>query len=61
MKKMAGSATARWYDPSRGTYLPIQDSPFPNSKSRDFRPPAKNGDGDEDWILVLETIPSDRP
>ena len=55
MAKLGGAATARWYDPSRGLYVPIAGSPFQNVGVRAFTPPAKNGDGDGDWVLVLET------
>jgi hypothetical protein len=54
MSKLAGPTTARWYDPSRGSYSAIAGSPFPNSGSQDFTPPGPNGDGDPDWVLVLE-------
>jgi hypothetical protein len=55
MTKLRGAARARWYDPSRGVYAAIAGSPFLNAGSRVFTPPGKNGDGDEDWVLVLET------
>src|SRR5438128_1353733 len=35
MSKLSGPATARWYDPSRGIYKPIDGSPFANSKTHD--------------------------
>lgn len=57
MTKLAGAATARWYDPSRGTYTGIDGSPLPNSGRHNFTPPGNNADGDEDWVLVLETKP----
>jgi hypothetical protein len=57
MTQLCGPATARWYDPSRGTYQEIKGSPLPNSGKRAFTPPGNNGDGDGDWVLVLETKP----
>jgi hypothetical protein len=57
MTKLAGPATARWYDPSRGTYTPVTGSPLPNSGERSFTPPGNNADGDGDWVLLLETRP----
>ena len=57
MSRLAGPATARWYDPSRGTYTAVQGSPLPNTGKREFTPPGNNGDGDGDWVLVLETAP----
>jgi hypothetical protein len=57
LAKLRGPATARWYDPSCGTYTAIKGSPLRNSGVLAFRPPGKNGDGDGDWVLVLETAP----
>jgi hypothetical protein len=55
MTRLRGRVTARWYDPSHGVYAPIAGSPFPNTGTRSYTPPGKNGDGDGDWVLVLET------
>lgn len=55
MSKVAGPVTARWYDPSRGTYAAIEGSPLLNRDKRAFTPPGNNADGDGDWVLVLET------
>jgi hypothetical protein len=54
MTKLRGAAKAQWYDPSRGTYSAIAGSPFANSGTRMLTPPGANGDGDGDWVLVLE-------
>ena len=54
MTKLSGPATARWYDPTRGTYTAIAGSPFANSGSHVFTPPGNNADGDGDWALVLQ-------
>ena len=54
---LAGPAAARWYDPSRGTFTTVEGSPLPNTGERAFTPPGHNGDGDGDWVLVLETAP----
>jgi hypothetical protein len=35
----------------------VEGSPLANPGERKFRPPGKNGDGDGDWVLVLETKP----
>lgn len=55
MTQMCGPATARWYDPSCGKYSVIAGSPFPNSDKHIFIPPRHNADGDDDWVLVLES------
>ncbi len=57
LAQLSAPATARWYDPSRGTYTAIKESPFPNKGKQTFTPPGNNGDGDGDWVLVLETTP----
>lgn len=63
MAGFAGPVLARWYDPTRGTYklIPISSSSPPGART--FTPPAKNGAGDEDWVLVIESLqkPSRRP
>lgn len=55
LSQLAGPVTARWYDPSRGTFSEIKGSPFTNSGQPYFIPPGNNADGDGDWLLVLET------
>src|SRR6185295_14131417 len=57
MSRLSAPATARWFDPSRGTYIAIAGSPFANSGSRSFSTPGNNGDGDGGWVLALETNP----
>jgi Protein of unknown function (DUF4038)/Putative collagen-binding domain of a collagenase len=54
MTKLAGPATAQWYDPSCGKYSAIEGSPFANSDKHIFIPPRHNADGDDDWVLILE-------
>jgi len=54
MTKLRAPVTARWYDPSRGAYRPIEGSPFSNTGARTFTPPGPNGEGYGDWVLVLE-------
>jgi hypothetical protein len=58
MTKLAGSAAARWYDPTDGTYHDMRGSPFANVGSRKFAPPGKNRAGDGDWVLVLDVSPT---
>ncbi len=57
MSKLAGAATARWYDPVNGQYKAISGSPFANSGSRQFATPGNNSEGDPDWLLIIETSP----
>ena len=47
--------TARWYDPAIGGVSNANGSPFPATESLGFTPQAaKNSDGFEGWVLVLE-------
>ena len=54
LTRFYSSVNARWYDPSRGVYSAIPGSPFSNTGNRLFTPPGNNGEGDSDWILILE-------
>jgi hypothetical protein len=50
--RLAARPTARWYDPTAGTFRPA--APLTHSGSIEtFRPPDKNAAGDGDWLLVL--------
>jgi hypothetical protein len=53
LARLAGAITARWYDPTTGTYLPVAGSPFPNAGSQAFTTPGVHADGAGDWVLVL--------
>jgi hypothetical protein len=44
--------TARWFDPSNAAFTAIGS--FANTGTQTFTPPGNNGDGDGDWVLVLE-------
>jgi hypothetical protein len=55
MSQLAGPTSARWYDPTTARYANVSASPVMNSGHKQFTPPGKNGDGDGDWVLVLET------
>ena len=54
MSKLAGITTARWFDPTNGSYVAAEGSPFVNAGDRQFTPPGNNSAGDGDWVLVLE-------
>lgn len=60
MSKLSGAATARWFDPTNGSYVTAGGSPFINMGGRRFIPPGNNSAGDGDWVLILEaTTPPD--
>jgi hypothetical protein len=56
-----GSVTARWYDPTNGTFTSISGSPFANSGTHSFTPPGTNSAGDTDWVLVLQSAAGSPP
>ncbi len=55
LSRFSGAVTARWYDPTDGSFKEINGSPFSNTGSRQFTPPGTNTGGDGDWVLVLES------
>jgi hypothetical protein len=59
MASLKAPATARWFDPTTGTYITIPGGAFANSGTRQFTPPGKNGDGDSDWVLLIRTVGRD--
>lgn len=54
MGRLSGMVTARWYNPTTGTYRSI--GTFSNKGRRNFSGPGDNGTGDRDWILILEAV-----
>ena len=58
LSKLSGIVTARWYDPTNGTFTSIAGSPFPNAASVQLATPGTNAAGDGDWVLVLEASAS---
>lgn len=56
LSRMSGpNVSARWYDPSNGTYTAITGSPLP-AVSTSFTMPTANADGSADWVLVLQSV-----
>jgi Protein of unknown function (DUF4038)/Putative collagen-binding domain of a collagenase len=53
MGHFTGQVTARWYDPTTGTYTNIGS--FTNSGTHTFDSPNANGAGQNDFLLVLKT------
>ncbi|HTR52036.1 MAG TPA: DUF4038 domain-containing protein [Kofleriaceae bacterium] len=52
LSQLAGQVTARWYDPTAGTYTAIGS--FANSGMHTFVSPNTNAAGDNDFVLVLQ-------
>jgi hypothetical protein len=52
MSVMRSSTTARWWDPTTGSYT-NGSSGLPNSGTRTFTRPGNNSAGQGDWMLVL--------
>jgi hypothetical protein len=57
LAQLSAPVVARWYDPSRGAWSPIDSSPLKNSGQHEFTTPGNNADGNGDWVLVLEVKP----
>jgi hypothetical protein len=58
LKRISGSEVkAQWYDPRRGTWVPIGQ--YPNTGVREFAPPSM-GERD-DWVLVVEDSQNNYP
>ncbi len=57
MTQITGSKRASWFDPSSDNTIEIAIYP-PNVATVDFTTPGNNGDGDPDWVLVLESLES---
>jgi hypothetical protein len=51
MSTFAASVTARWLDPTNGSYTNIGTSS--NTGTANFSPSGNNAGGDADWVLVL--------
>jgi Protein of unknown function (DUF4038)/Putative collagen-binding domain of a collagenase len=60
LRKLTGpKIAAHWYDPADGRSSAVSGSPFPATGSRHFRPePVDNSSGFDDWVLILESLPS---
>jgi hypothetical protein len=52
MAEMRGPTSARWYDPTTGTYTAI--GAIPNTGTHSFSSPPAHSDGADDWVLVLQ-------
>lgn len=50
----AGEITARWYDPTNGSYTADAASPLTNTGTHSFSRGSTNAAGDNDWVLLLE-------
>ena len=55
MTRFSGPVTARWFDPTNGSYTAVSGGPIPNTGRRQFEQARANGEGDGDWVLVLAT------
>jgi hypothetical protein len=51
LTKMRTAATARWFNPTTGEWLPIGS--FRNDHAQSFSVPGDNGAGARDWALIL--------
>jgi len=54
MASLKAQASAKWFDPTNGTYTTIPGGLFANTGTRQFTTPGNNHDGDTDWVLLLD-------
>jgi len=54
MASLKAPADAKWFDPTNGTYITMPGGPFVNAGTQQFAPPGNNGEGDSDWVLLLD-------
>jgi len=59
LDRLRGPVQAEWFDPTSGQFQSVEGSPFDNKDKRDFASPGKNGAGDDDWALLLQTSTRD--
>lgn len=53
LSQLSGPVTARWFDPSSGSYRRARSRRLANRGTATFTSPSRNRDGDGDWVLVL--------
>jgi hypothetical protein len=58
MASLKAPASAKWFDPTNGTYTTIPGGPFANAGTREFTPPGYKHDGESDWVLLLNASAS---
>ena len=55
MGSLKGPASAKWFDPTNGTYTTVPGGPFANAGTRNITPPGySHDDGASDWVLLLD-------
>jgi hypothetical protein len=45
--------SASWFDPTKGNYITVTGPPLNNKATRQFTPPGKNSQGQNDWVLKI--------
>jgi hypothetical protein len=61
MSRFSTPVSAKWFDPSNGSYIAIPGSPFTNSGTYKFTPIGSNSAGDGDWVLIFAASASSTP
>jgi hypothetical protein len=52
MTALGGASTARWFDPTNGTFMDIAGG-IANTGTHVFTVPRANASGANDWVLVI--------
>jgi hypothetical protein len=53
MSALKSNGFAYWFDPTKGDYILIRETPFVNNGMQTFTPPGKNFKNENDWVLML--------
>ncbi len=54
LTRLRGPVTAQWFDPTSGERRPAGEGVLATTNTHEFVPPAVNGAGDDDWVLILQ-------
>jgi hypothetical protein len=58
MSRFRAPVTARWFDPTNGSYTAATEGSIANTSTREFKPNRPNSQGEGDWVLVLASGPT---
>ena len=55
---LKGNITSQWFDPTSGKFTQAKGASISNKKTREFRVPGKNSQGENDWVLYITSKPA---
>jgi len=60
LAQFAEAITARWYNPTDGTWKTVNTEPLPNRGAKSLQTPGDNGTKTNDWVLVVAAFRVER-